>query len=71
MTDLDKDKGIYCISMLGSADMSTVDILNNSSFCEFTSDIDAVAAAMKRYAEDDYYDLGVYRVCVERVAKIG
>lgn len=71
MADVNKDKGIYCIATIGSVDMSTVDILNNSSFGEFTSDIDAVAAAMKSYAEDEYYGLGVYRVYVERVASVG
>ena len=70
MDDVNKDKGIYCIPIYGSADMSTLDILKNSSFGEFTSDIDAVAAAMKRCAEDGYCSLGVYRIYVERVASV-
>ena len=71
MAGVNKGRGVYCIATIGSVDMSTVGILSNSSFSEFASDIDAVAAAMESYAEDDYYELGVYRVRVERVAKIG
>lgn len=70
MADQDGDKGIYCIPSYRSADMSTLDILNNSLFGEFTSDIDAVAVAMKRCADDGYYGLGVYRIYVERVASV-
>ena len=62
---------IYCFTTITSDEMSATDLLENGEFVSHPTRVDAVAAATKRYFDDESYRLGVYRVWVQRMAEIG
>ena len=70
MADTNEEKGIYCVSTPGSIDTGVVDVLNKARFGEFDNDINAVTAIMEHCSENEYHDMAVYRVYVQRVALI-